>query len=221
MCKVSSDQRHQTVPVYSSLFAIESLCITTICTRAWLSHKHILITSYIPLIHKIITPMYILCFEAKYSSEYWIFMNMQSVKTNPEDLTVVFHKEHGGCHGPVCKIMHDAPGTMYQNNLVSYISIILLQFTILYRGFQHTRNWRFNNWGWRRARRARWKLLEARYPQIQSPKHTAGSHKVAAFILGITYTYTYNFMPIWCSVLIMFHSWSCVYKFLLTFTFTL
>lgn len=67
-------------------------------------------------------------------------MNMQSVKTNPEDLTVVFHKEHGGCHGPVCKIMHDVPGTMYQNNLVSYISTILLQFTIFYRGFQHTRN---------------------------------------------------------------------------------
>ena len=53
-------------------------------------------------------------------------MNMQSVKANPEELTVVFHKEHGGCYGPVCKIMHDVPGTMYQNGLVSYITIITI-----------------------------------------------------------------------------------------------
>ena len=66
-------------------------------------------------------------------------MKMQSVKANPEELTVVFHKEHGGCYGPVCKIMHDVPGTMSRNSLVSYTSV-LLQFILLYRGFQHTRN---------------------------------------------------------------------------------
>ena len=124
-------------------------------------------------------------------------MNMQSVKTNPEDLTVVFHKEHGGCHGPVCKIMHDVPGTMYQNNCVSYI---IIQVYYYYNSPYYIGDFSIPEIDdttiedEEEQEELGENFLVARCPQIQSPKHTAGRHEIAAFILGITYTYTY--MPI-------------------------